>query len=100
MPSSGGQTCALDRKSTRLNSSHGSISYAAFCLKKKKKLYELLCEKVTGTGRIEWSTLTKESNRMEAIQMCILLLFLALFFLINRGPTEETPLSYTAVLQF
>src|SRR5690242_21470485 len=29
----------LDRKSTRLNSSHMSISYAVFCLKKKKKLY-------------------------------------------------------------
>src|SRR5207245_7973728 len=30
-----------DRKSTRLNSSHGSISYAVFCLKKKKKkIYE------------------------------------------------------------
>src|SRR5207245_10606453 len=28
---------AKDRKSTRLNSSHGSISYAVFCLKKKKK---------------------------------------------------------------
>src|SRR5207245_7035161 len=28
---------AIDRKSTRLNSSHGSISYAVFCLKKKKK---------------------------------------------------------------
>src|SRR5438876_8729718 len=28
---------ALDRKSTRLNSSHPSISYAVFCLKKKKK---------------------------------------------------------------
>src|SRR5438309_3535206 len=26
----------LDRKSTRLNSSHSSISYAVFCLKKKK----------------------------------------------------------------
>src|SRR5207245_11314417 len=26
----------IDRKSTRLNSSHGSISYAVFCLKKKK----------------------------------------------------------------
>src|SRR5207245_8184979 len=26
-----------DRKSTRLNSSHGSISYAVFCLKKKKR---------------------------------------------------------------
>src|SRR6266700_7193253 len=32
-------TCALaeDRKSTRLNSSHVKISYAVFCLKKKKK---------------------------------------------------------------
>src|SRR2546422_6657460 len=28
---------ATDRKSTRLNSSHGYISYAVFCLKKKKK---------------------------------------------------------------
>src|SRR5689334_23881246 len=27
----------VDRKSTRLNSSHSSISYAVFCLKKKKK---------------------------------------------------------------
>src|SRR3989449_4237061 len=28
-----------DRKSTRLNSSHGYISYAVFCLKKKKKIH-------------------------------------------------------------
>src|SRR3989442_3321194 len=28
-----------DRKSTRLNSSHVRISYAVFCLKKKKKIY-------------------------------------------------------------
>src|SRR5437868_11454497 len=28
----------IDRKSTRLNSSHVSISYAVFCLKKKKKI--------------------------------------------------------------
>src|SRR3712207_7015823 len=28
----------LDRKSTRLNSSHANISYAVFCLKKKKKI--------------------------------------------------------------
>src|SRR3712207_8768389 len=28
--------CRLDRKSTRLNSSHANISYAVFCLKKKK----------------------------------------------------------------
>src|SRR2546422_4961079 len=31
------QRSMLDRKSTRLNSSHGYISYAVFCLKKKKK---------------------------------------------------------------
>ena len=30
-----------DRKSTRLNSSHGYISYAVFCLKKKKQNKEL-----------------------------------------------------------
>src|SRR2546429_4698305 len=32
----------LDRKSTRLNSSHGYISYAVFCLKKKKKKYTVV----------------------------------------------------------
>src|SRR2546429_6105918 len=31
------QILEIDRKSTRLNSSHGYISYAVFCLKKKKK---------------------------------------------------------------
>src|SRR3712207_8103331 len=31
-------TTVTDRKSTRLNSSHANISYAVFCLKKKKKL--------------------------------------------------------------
>src|SRR5439155_20320481 len=33
----GGGRGVLDRKSTRLNSSHVAISYAVFCLKKKKK---------------------------------------------------------------
>src|SRR5688572_32691132 len=32
-----GVVLELDRKSTRLNSSHSQISYAVFCLKKKKK---------------------------------------------------------------
>src|SRR2546422_8300442 len=38
-PDSGSESAkpARDRKSTRLNSSHGYISYAVFCLKKKKK---------------------------------------------------------------
>src|SRR5687768_17635759 len=38
-----------DRKSTRLNSSHGYISYAVFCLKKKKRT-----DKITAHGRM-WS---------------------------------------------
>src|SRR5438477_2589388 len=33
---------ARDRKSTRLNSSHMSISYAVFCLKKKKKINQYI----------------------------------------------------------
>src|SRR2546422_7039430 len=35
-----------DRKSTRLNSSHGYISYAVFCLKKKKQNNKRTCKKV------------------------------------------------------
>src|SRR3712207_8606601 len=34
-----------DRKSTRLNSSHANISYAVFCLKKKKLLYIYIISK-------------------------------------------------------
>src|SRR3712207_7133405 len=34
-----GEILPLDRKSTRLNSSHANISYAVFCLKKKKLDY-------------------------------------------------------------
>src|SRR3712207_8283908 len=35
-PGGGGRAVDADRKSTRLNSSHANISYAVFCLKKKK----------------------------------------------------------------
>src|SRR3712207_8361299 len=37
-----------DRKSTRLNSSHANISYAVFCLKKKKKSYTM-CDSLSDT---------------------------------------------------
>src|SRR3989440_7401772 len=36
-PRKPGLPCHTDRKSTRLNSSHDQISYAVFCLKKKKE---------------------------------------------------------------
>src|SRR5687768_17811185 len=41
-PPSGGPSVTADRKSTRLNSSHGYISYAVFCLKKKKTTHSLI----------------------------------------------------------
>src|SRR2546422_3095911 len=37
VPGAGKTLAGLDRKSTRLNSSHGYISYAVFCLKKKNE---------------------------------------------------------------
>src|SRR3712207_7803110 len=36
-PADAAELAQLDRKSTRLNSSHANISYAVFCLKKKKQ---------------------------------------------------------------
>src|SRR5947209_18362146 len=47
-----------DRKSTRLNSSHANISYAVFCLKKKKKLppRHRRCERKSATHDTDEST--------------------------------------------
>src|SRR2546427_8633026 len=42
----GRQTARRDRKSTRLNSSHSQISYAVFCLKKKKKNRFTFCHHI------------------------------------------------------
>src|SRR5258707_10445433 len=41
---------SLDRKSTRLNSSHANISYAVFCLKKKKSMTKFLMSFLTDLG--------------------------------------------------
>src|SRR2546427_7449856 len=40
----------IDRKSTRLNSSHSQISYAVFCLKKKKKIARRRYNKLNTTA--------------------------------------------------
>src|SRR2546430_6730628 len=40
-PAREGGAAFKDRKSTRLNSSHSQISYAVFCLKKKKNTYKI-----------------------------------------------------------
>src|SRR2546430_13395805 len=49
-----GEARLSDRKSTRLNSSHSQISYAVFCLKKKKKKrYERSCKQVIQNIRLQ-----------------------------------------------
>src|SRR2546430_7208822 len=48
----------LDRKSTRLNSSHSQISYAVFCLKKKKNI------PTTNTLRLSSHTQTLATNQI------------------------------------
>jgi chromatin segregation and condensation protein Rec8/ScpA/Scc1 (kleisin family) len=61
------------------------------------KLYELLCEKVQGTGIIEFSALTKDASRMETIRTFLLLLFLAQDGKVNLWQNEETEELYIAV---
>src|SRR2546430_9201071 len=48
----------IDRKSTRLNSSHSQISYAVFCLKKKKNTYKDIGTdlNVTAAAMLWWPT--------------------------------------------
>src|SRR2546429_160607 len=46
------RSCVRDRKSTRLNSSHGYISYAVFCLKKKKKKNNNVISTNTNISRV------------------------------------------------
>src|SRR3712207_8660171 len=45
-----GLGAGVDRKSTRLNSSHANISYAVFCLKKKKKTNNSTTERRTSAS--------------------------------------------------
>jgi chromatin segregation and condensation protein Rec8/ScpA/Scc1 (kleisin family) len=61
------------------------------------KLFALLCEKVKGAGIIEFSRLTEEIDRMEAIRMFILLLFLAQDGKVKLWQNEKTEELYIAV---
>jgi chromatin segregation and condensation protein Rec8/ScpA/Scc1 (kleisin family) len=60
-------------------------------------LYELLCEKVKGAGIIEFSTIIKGVDHMEAVRTFILLLFLAQDGKVSLWQNEETEELYIAV---
>src|SRR3712207_7134834 len=57
-------SAGLDRKSTRLNSSHANISYAVFCLKKKKHAH------TSATGTHTYIGLWNESSCPSATHRC------------------------------
>src|SRR3989337_1246291 len=90
---------SLDRKSTRLNSSHGSISYAVFCLKKKTRISR-------GMRCRHQPHLTACTH---ARLLCLLLGLLGrgrhlgrdlrLFFLMIRRPPRSTLFPYTTLFR-
>src|ERR1039457_4707134 len=96
----------VDRKSTRLNSSHLVISYAVFCLKKKKTKYTnrktIRC-RVSSTMQI---SLAVHAVRTICPVSCVLCLvvpfFLVLFFfffLMIRRPPRSTLFPYTTLFR-
>src|SRR3954449_8794753 len=90
MPSSGVQTCALDRKSTRLNSSHTLISYAVFCFKKKK---------IETAGALQ--VLENRLERRVGLLGAGLRVrhFSSVFFLMIRRPPRSTLFPYTTLFR-
>ena len=61
------------------------------------QLYAILCEKVKGKGIIDFSTLSKDATRIEALRMFIYLLFLAQDGLVSLWQNEDTEELYIAV---
>ena len=62
-------TWLTDRKSTRLNSSHGYISYAVFCLKKKKTKNQKKKKKNKNKKTKTKKTKKKKKNKHKKIQI-------------------------------
>src|SRR6516162_4464019 len=94
--------CPPDRKSTRLNSSHLVISYAVFCLK-KKKIYEAA---IVGTA--VGAAITGLRPVFEVMFMDFVTLAMdalvnqaanALFFLMIRRPPRSTLFPYTTLFR-
>src|SRR3989337_962578 len=82
-----------DRKSTRLNSSHGSISYAVFCLKKKKKKQKRTrTETVAGLHKYVVTHTPLQfclRNALSALRSPLAFFFLFFFFFFNDTATTE-----------
>src|SRR2546426_595029 len=116
------QVGGLDRKSTRLNSSHLVISYAVFCLKKKKKQKQPLPRKEnhiryvyarpdTSTERenpplplscVSRNVYHKFLNIFTSVYLCLshyLHIIFSFFFLMIRRPPRSTLFPYTTLFR-
>src|SRR6266478_5027115 len=94
----GGRTRRLDRKSTRLNSSHSQISYAVFCLKKKNKTkpdinYVLRLKSQPAAAILRWN--------LDSIitQVTLYYCYFIFFFLMIRRPPRSTLFPYTTLFR-
>src|ERR1035437_2617135 len=81
MARSESRSAFTDRKSTRLNSSHANISYAVFCLKKKKK-------QKAGMDRRRYSQLGRTRRRLSLERS------LAMFDTVNSPCLSTAPLPF------
>src|SRR6266704_2311372 len=98
---------ASDRKSTRLNSSHVSISYAVFCLKKKKKKYiNIYSNKKKKNNKyiyiinnIYFSVFCLSSNSLFKYFISSFIIFFFFFFLMIRRPPRSTLFPYTTLFR-
>src|SRR6266542_1376872 len=87
-----------DRKSTRLNSSHGSISYDVFCLKKKKRNINIKLERkhyIHSQVQISYVLrffLSQSSFTNSIEKICF-------FFLMIRRPPRSTLFPYTTLFR-
>src|ERR1039458_2365983 len=96
-----------DRKSTRLNSSHLGISYAVFCLKKKKKNKTNTQDSPTSSNQCcttdhhVCGVLVPLAGPVSArAEPCRVLVFgLGLFFLMIRRPPRSTLFPYTTLFR-
>src|SRR5215471_2317532 len=86
-----------DRKSTRLNSSHVEISYAVFCLKKKKNAGVFHPDEITLT--LNQNMTLFESGKSGLFTQGGLGFFGSFFFLMIRRPPRSTLFPYTTLFR-
>src|SRR6266511_2618887 len=97
----------IDRKSTRLNSSHVKISYAVFCLKKKKKkkIYRSFKKKKKNNNKTLIQDLSNVLFNYLSLDAFYYLyyyrrfFFFFFFFLMIRRPPRSTLFPYTTLFR-